>query len=104
MAGPAAPSGSTRSPLADRPPADVVKALAEHRSNNRPGDGATHMPTGSIRQRQARAALFAATTPPTSPHRRYASWPHDTAFTAEPVQTALTAAAPHLRIRRARPS
>jgi hypothetical protein len=82
--------------LADRHPADLAKALVEHRSNHLPGDTTTHRPTESIRQRRARTALFAAIR-----HDAVNNPALSTRFLAErhgvhrrTVQTALTTAAP----------
>jgi hypothetical protein len=96
-ASPAAPSGSTGSPPSPTgTPADLAKALAEHRTNHLPGDATPHRPAETIRQRQARTALFAAIR-----HDAANNPALSTRFLAErhgvhrrTVQTALTAAAP----------
>lgn len=81
--------------LAGRHLTDLAKALAEHRGNHLPGL-APHAPTESIRQRQARAALFTAirqdaiNNPAMS--KRFLAERHGVA--RRTVRTALTTAAP----------
>jgi hypothetical protein len=81
--------------LAGRHPTDLAKALAEHRASHLPSP-APHMPTESIRQRQARTALFAAirhdaaTNPALS--ARFLAERHG--VTRRTVHTALTTPAP----------
>lgn len=71
--------------LADRHPSDLAKALAEQRSNHLPATRRrTGPPSRSVNGKPAPPCSPPfATTPPTTRHCRHASWPNDTAFTAE---------------------